>query len=336
MNRLRVILVIPQMSQLGIFRRALQDQPDIVVCGVQTSLIGIVEHATRQNVDLVCVARDLGKLPEFEQIKHELQRAGVFSMLLRQCSGCTRIAVNGPLSCADTGCRNVAGDIWGLVSRMTRVVANKEAPPASPKTSFVEKRNKYRMILIGSSTGGVDALERVLSHFSERCPPTAIVQHTGAKFGESLTRYLSSRCAARVVEAKKADRMVPGTVYVAASSDHHLELTGREHATIDLRMGPRVSGHRPSVDAMFQSATRFGDNVVAALLTGMGRDGAEGLLALRKAGATTFAQDEETSVVYGMPRVAWEIGAVGRRLSINAMGPALLEAATIAAGSTKG
>ena len=118
--------------------------------------------------------------------------------------------------------------------------------------------------------------------------------------------------------------MQPGTIYVAGGSDGHLRLTGGDALRCQISPGPAVSGHVPSVDELFRSALPIAERVVAALLTGMGRDGAEGLLALRRAKAMTLGQDEATAVVYGMPRAAFELGAVQTQLPLNRIGPELL------------
>ncbi len=174
---------------------------------------------------------------------------------------------------------------------------------------------KNRIIAIGSSTGGVEALLTILRQFPEDCPPTVVVQHTGGAFSESLARLLNASTAPTVREAVNGDTLKQGQILIAPGSRHHMTL-GSGHR-IKLVEAPPVSGHRPSVDMLFRSTLPVAHSVTAALLTGMGRDGAEGLLALRNAGATTIGQDQATSVVYGMPRVAAEIGAVGRQLPLS-------------------
>ncbi|MBY6002456.1 chemotaxis protein CheB [Salipiger bermudensis] len=197
--------------------------------------------------------------------------------------------------------------------------------PARPEEGLSRPRSN-RFILIGASTGGVDALLTVLSNFPADCPPTFIVQHTGGGFGESLTRLLDRQCRAQVRPARDGDQVTHGEIVLAAGSRAHMRLAGGKPMRITLQAGGPISGHMPSVDAMFQSAVPGAKRAVAALLTGMGRDGAAGLKALREAGATTFAQDEATSTVYGMPRAAMEIGAAQRALPLPRIGPEILEA----------
>lgn len=122
--------------------------------------------------------------------------------------------------------------------------------------------------------------------------------------------------------------LTPGMVCVAGQTAGHLRLRGGSGIRCMISEGPPISGHMPSVDALFQSAVGFAARVIAVLLTGMGRDGAAGLLELRKAGASTIGQDEATSVVYGMPRVAWEMGAVQTQLPLERIGPEILRLST--------
>jgi two-component system chemotaxis response regulator CheB len=186
-----------------------------------------------------------------------------------------------------------------------------------------------KLILIGASTGGVDALLSVLSALPATCPPVAVVQHTGQGFSESLIRLLARRCALRVEPARHGMDLRPGMVAIAAGCPGHMRLCPGKPPRLSLQAGPPVSGHVPSVDALFASAVPMADQIVAALLTGMGRDGANGLLALRRAGAVTIGQDAPTSVVYGMPRAAWEIGAVQQQVSLGDIAATILRACAL-------
>ena len=224
--------------------------------------------------------------------------------------------------------RMSADEIMRVLSRAEPVaipaalVQKAHLPAANLKGGFQHDK----IILIGASTGGIDALTTILHHFPLDCPPTAIVQHTGQNFSETLARLLDRRCAAEVVLAQTGLEMKSGRICLAGGIDGHLRLEHRGALRCAINHGPATSGHRPSIDELFGSAVPMGNSVVAALLTGMGRDGATGLLRLRQAGATTFGQDEASSVVYGMPRVAQEIGAVQRQLPLLDIGPALLQA----------
>lgn len=198
-------------------------------------------------------------------------------------------------------------------------------PRAEPTPEF---RPSGRIVALGASTGGVEALLQVISGFPANCPPTVITQHMPATFTPSFAARLDRTCPPQVSEARDGDKLETGRVYLAPGGAAHLKV---ERSGMDLRCrlveGDLVSGHRPSVDVLFRSvAQAVGGQAAAALLTGMGRDGADGLLALRRAGAATVAQDEATSVVFGMPRVAFEIGAAERQLPLGRIASALLAA----------
>jgi two-component system chemotaxis response regulator CheB len=191
--------------------------------------------------------------------------------------------------------------------------ATKPSAPAGAKTGFTPDG---KIIAIGSSTGGVEALITVLSSFPANCPPTIISQHMPATFTASFADRLNRLCLPTVTEAADGAPLQPGHIYLAPGNAH-LELANVHAPRCRLTETERVNGHRPSVDVMFRSVcSLLGDRAVGIILTGMGKDGAEGLLAMRQAGCETIGQDEASCVVYGMPKVAYEVGAVCKQLSI--------------------
>ena len=187
-----------------------------------------------------------------------------------------------------------------------------------------------KIIAIGASTGGVEALISVLTKFPANCPPTVITQHMPASFTKSFADRLNRLCAPKVKEAEDGDRLEIGRIYLAPGGDHHMEISNAMAPRCILTDGGPVNGHRPSVDVLFNSvASLAGAKAVGIILTGMGRDGAAGLLKMRQAGAITIGQNEKTCVVFGMPRVAHEIGAVERLLPLNMIGEEILKSTTI-------
>ena len=191
-----------------------------------------------------------------------------------------------------------------------------------------------RPILIGASTGGVEALYQVLGAMPVDGPPIFVVQHMRPNFIEGFVGGLDRACPPRVVLAQ--DRMIAerGCVYVAPTGTCHLTLgTG---PGCRLVCGDLVQGHRPSIDRLFFSALTLPVLPTAALLTGMGRDGADGLLKLRQRGAMTIAQDKESCVVYGMPRAAVELNAAEKILPLPLIAAALLAAAGYLENASKG
>jgi two-component system chemotaxis response regulator CheB len=193
------------------------------------------------------------------------------------------------------------------------------------KVEAVQHTADDRIVAIGSSTGGVEALITVLTRFPANCPPTVITQHMPPGFTRSFAERLNRMCQPTVAEATDGAPLLPGHVYLAPGGEKHLEVVGATHFRCRLSSGDAVNGHRPSVDVLFHSVAKVvGPRAVGAILTGMGRDGAQGLLAMREAGAMTVGQDEPSCVVYGMPKVAFEIGAVQRQAPLERIASALL------------
>jgi two-component system chemotaxis response regulator CheB len=209
------------------------------------------------------------------------------------------------------------------VAARSRVRAAGARPAVAARPAYVAQDGV--IVAIGSSTGGVEALLSILAHFPANCPPTVITQHMPATFTKSFAARLDRASPATVAEAWDGAPLEPGRVYLAPGGAAHLEVTGGSAGRCRLREGPPVSGHRPSVDVLFESVARNHPRAVGVILTGMGRDGAQGLLAMRQAGAHTLGQDEASCVVYGMPKAAFELGAVERQTSIGRMGAAILD-----------
>lgn len=186
-----------------------------------------------------------------------------------------------------------------------------------PVGTPVGLRTSERIVAIGASTGGVEALRELVCALPPDAPACLVVQHMPERFTSSFANRLNGIAAVQVMEAQDGQRVLPGHVYIAPGS-MHLELvrSGANYMT-RLNDGPLQSGHKPSVDILFQSVARAaGANAIGVILTGMGRDGAAGLLELRRSGAYTIGQDEASSVVYGMPKAAKEAGAVVVELSL--------------------
>ena len=188
------------------------------------------------------------------------------------------------------------------IKQSAHVVENKSA----------KKDNKDVIIAIGASTGGTEAIASVVKEFPADVPGTVIVQHMPAGFTEMYAKRLDNQCKCRVKEAENGDVVEQGLVLLAPGGDRQMSLVkvGGNYQ-VSLKKAPKVNGHCPSVDVLFDSvAKNVGRNAIGIILTGMGGDGAKGLKAMRDAGAKTIGQDENSCVVYGMPKVAYDIGAV--------------------------
>lgn len=192
-----------------------------------------------------------------------------------------------------------------------RVSSRMPGATASAPTVAPARADRPKLIAIGASTGGVEALQTLLKGFPADCPPTVVVQHINGHFADAVARRLDQCCAPTITIADTDLPLQPGHVYLAPGNERHLLVGGTTRGPVmRLRAADKVSGHRPSVDVLFQSVAKtMGAEAVGILLTGMGSDGARGLLAMAQAGAATIAQDEATCTVFGMPKAAIQLGA---------------------------
>ena len=203
-------------------------------------------------------------------------------------------------------------------------VATKKAVKLS--LSEIANTKFFHLIAIGASTGGTEAIKDVLLGLPANCPPIVIAQHIPANFSASFARRLNDCCAMRAVEAENNQLITGGTAYLAPG-DFHLTITGKDgkyHCKLDNK--PKVNRHRPAVEVLFDSvAVKTEGKAMGVILTGMGADGAEGLLRMRRAGCYTIAQDEATSVVWGMPGSAVKIDAADEVLPLSSIAGKLLK-----------
>ncbi len=202
-----------------------------------------------------------------------------------------------------------------------RVMRTKEQ---ANTTSLAETTNK--IVAIGASTGGTEALKDVLMAMPRNSPGTVVVQHMPANFTAPFSERLNSVCAMEIREARNGDSIVPGVVLIAPGDYHMVVRRSGARYYVEIGSGDKVSGHRPSVDVLFNSVAKIaGANAIGVILTGMGSDGSKGLLAMRNAGARTLGQDEASCVVYGMPKVAHDIGAVEKQLPLLKIAQGILD-----------
>ncbi|MBI9061144.1 MAG: chemotaxis response regulator protein-glutamate methylesterase [Marinilabiliaceae bacterium] len=192
-------------------------------------------------------------------------------------------------------------------------------------TTFKRIIDTDKIVVLGASTGGTEAIRQFLKNLPDKMPGIAIVQHMPEGFTKSFANSLNSICGLEVKEAENGDKLYQGRVLVAPGNKHMLlKRIGKEYM-VDVKEGPLVNRHRPSVDVLFRSAARYaGNNATGILLTGMGNDGAKGLLELKESGAHTIAQDEASSVVFGMPKEAIKLDAAEKILALDKVAPYLI------------
>jgi two-component system chemotaxis response regulator CheB len=223
--------------------------------------------------------------------------------------------------------KELADKVKAAAAAHVRPLGDRPRPPTAPRQLAVTTvyKSTDRLVAIGSSTGGVEALRDIITVLPPDAPPIVVTQHIPPRFSTSFAERLDGLSAVRVKEAVDGERIVAGHVLIAPG-DKHLEIR-RSGAMLVTHVydGPLVSGHKPSVDVLFHSVAECcGSKAVGVILTGMGRDGADGLLHMRQAGAATLGEDEASCVVYGMPKAARENGAVEKEIPLSRIADEIL------------
>jgi two-component system chemotaxis response regulator CheB len=213
-------------------------------------------------------------------------------------------------------------------ARPSRMVEPKlTADAILPRSIHAMAETTEKVVMIGASTGGTEALKVLLESLPADAPGIVIVQHMPELFTRAFAARLDGLCAITVKEAETNDTVLRGRALIAAGNHHLLLKRSGARYHVEVKDGPLVCRHRPSVDVLFRSAARYaGQNAVGVILTGMGDDGARGMLEMKQAGAFTLAQDEATSVVFGMPKEAIKLNAIDRVLPLESIAPAVLSA----------
>jgi two-component system chemotaxis response regulator CheB len=215
------------------------------------------------------------------------------------------------------------------LSRKAVVEPKLTADAVLPKPTAAMTQTTEKVVVIGASTGGTEALREVLEALPADCPGIVIVQHMPELFTHAFAARLNTLCQITVKEASNADTVLRGRALIAPGNAHMLLRRSGAQYYVEVKDGPLVSRHRPSVDVLFRSAARYaGKNALGIIMTGMGDDGARGLLEMRTAGAVTIAQDEKTCVVFGMPNVAIKMEAACKVLPLPAMAGAICSLGT--------
>ena len=338
MNKIKVIVVDDSASMRRLIRAVLERTPDIAVVGEAQDPIEARDAIKALNPDVVTLDIEMPRMNGLEFLEKIMRLRPTPVIMVSSLTGAgtdatIRALEIGAVDCIakpEPGERELFAALPDKIrvaaksrvgSLADRLQSRSDERGAAPARTF---RPDGSVVAIGSSTGGVEALTAVLSSFPPNCPPTVITQHMPPLFTKSFADRLNRLCAPTVAEASDGAPLTEGHVFIAPGSPtHHLEITGSPGRwRCRLRAADPVNGHCPSVDVLFGSVAKAaGTHAVGVILTGMGRDGASGLLAMRQAGARTLGQDAASSLVYGMPKVAHEIGAVERQAPLRRVGP---------------
>jgi two-component system chemotaxis response regulator CheB len=330
-----VLIVDDSATMRGLIAAALKRDPEIEVLGFANDPIEAREQVKVLNPDVITLDVEMPKMNGLEFLEKIMRLRPtpvvMVSTLTQAGAEVTLAALElGAVECIGKPMGGVTpSDAFRDLAEKVKAAARARIRPYTGPAAPIQRETGYRpvkdlILAIGSSTGGVEALMTVLGAFPDTCPPTVITQHMPATFTKSFAARLDRISGATITEARDGDRLLPGHVYVAPGGEAHLEVVGATHPTCRLRESEPVNGHRPSVDVLFESVAKLNRPAVGVILTGMGRDGAQGLLTLRNGGARTLGQDESSCVVYGMPKAAFEIGAVEKQVGLSRMGAAIL------------
>ncbi|HEX2385788.1 MAG TPA: chemotaxis response regulator protein-glutamate methylesterase [Candidatus Binatia bacterium] len=294
-NVLTLDVEMPRMDGLAFLERLMRIRPMPVV---------MVSSLTEKGCENTLRALELGAVDFVTKPKIDIKNGtiGVADEIIAK----VKIAARARVRAAD---KTAARDQARLKALVTEALA----------------KSTQKVVAIGASTGGTEALREVLTTLPADAPGVVIVQHMPEHFTRAFAQRLDKLCQIRVQEARDGDRILPGHALIAPGNYHMRVVRSGANYNVETFMGDPVNRHRPSVDVLFYSCARnVGRNAIGVLMTGMGGDGARGLLAMRQAGARTVAQDEATSVVFGMPKEAIEIGAVDEVLALSHIAEAVV------------
>jgi two-component system chemotaxis response regulator CheB len=333
MKPIRVLVVDDSATMRGLITATLTGQEDIEVVGAVGDAFAARQSIKALNPDVVTLDVEMPEMNGLEFLDKIMRLRPMpvvmVSTLTQAGAEVTLKALEiGAVDCVakprgGEGFPGLADAVRAAAHCRVRPLPTRPAVAASGVSAY---RPNGKIVGIGSSTGGVEALFSVLSAYPQDCPPTIITQHMPAGFTRSFAERLNRTSPCEVLEAFDGAPIKAGRVYIAPGGDTHLTVAGAHNPVCRLEASDPVNRHRPSVDVMFDSMARvIGGASVGVILTGMGRDGAEALLRLRQAGARTIGQDESSCVVYGMPKAAFEVGAVERQAPLERIGKLILD-----------
>ena len=350
-RRIRVLIVDDSAAVRQALTRILADAPDIEVMGTAQDPFFAAQRIQQEVPDVIILDIEMPRMDGITFLRRIMAQRPVPVII------CSSLAEEGSetlLQAMDAGAVEVIAKprmdtaqfllesgvrVCDAVRAAARARPGRRMPGAPSRTverkltadamlpppvSRAMARTTERVVCIGASTGGTESLAMVLQALPADSPGIVIVQHMPERFTAAFARRLDGLCRIDVKEAEDGDAVLPGRPLIAPGNRHMLLQRGGARYHVSIKDGPLVSRHRPSVDVLFRSAAQYaGPNAVGVIMTGMGDDGARGLLEMRKAGAHTVAQDEESCVVYGMPKEAVALGAAERVIGLDRI-PVLL------------
>ena len=333
-RKIRVLVVDDSAVARNILTQGLHKYPFIEIVGSAPDPYVAKDKILQLNPDVLTLDVEMPRMDGLTFLKKIMQFRPMPVIMV---SSLTKNGCDLTISCLETGAVDfitkpeidVADGIEKMLSSLAEKIkfaakvkvnkrglsGNTASPAPLLSAALIETTNK--ILAIGASTGGTEAIKTVLTRMPADAPGIVITQHMPEKFTKSFADRLNNLCQIEVREAKSGDSVIPGLALIAPGNYHMTIKRSGARYFVETHQEPQVNGHRPSVDVMFESVAKYvGNNAIGVIMTGMGADGARGLLTMRENGARTIAQDEESSIVFGMPKEAIELGAAERIVSL--------------------
>ena len=338
-KKIRVLIVDDSALFRGVVSKGIAADPEIIVVGTAIDPFDARDKIVEAAPDVMICDVVMPKMDGIEFIRRLLPQYPLRVVVVSSVSASVLDAMNAGavdfVAKPDmTSGRSSSVFISDLIEKI-KIASNARIP--TPKAATETQRNTVstsasftrKVIAMGASTGGTEALFNVLNALPAELPGIVIVQHIPPVFSQMFADRLDKSIRLRVKEARTGDYVENGLVLIAPGDKHMIVKKLGDKLRVEVNAGEKVSGHCPSVDVLFDSvASAVGRDAVGVIMTGMGADGAKGLLAMRKRGARTIGQDESSSIVYGMPKVAFDIGAVEKQISLDGIAQAVYTAVT--------
>ncbi|MBS0544978.1 MAG: chemotaxis response regulator protein-glutamate methylesterase [Proteobacteria bacterium] len=355
-RRIKVLVVDDSAVVRQTVRQTLEREPDIEVVGAASDPLFAMTYMARDWPDVVVLDIEMPRMDGLTFLKKimterptpvvicsSLAEAGAAATMQALAAGAASI-ITKPKMGVKQFLEDSANDVAQAVRAAARANASRLVPRAAPQAPAPRLsadavisaglgsganmvRTTERIVAIGTSTGGTQALEAVLTRLPAVCPGIVIVQHMPERFTAMFAERLDGLCALEVREARHGDRVMPGRALIAPGGRHMMLARSGAQYTVEVVDGPLINRHRPSVDVLFRSCAKFaGRNALGVIMTGMGDDGARGLKEMHDAGASTIAEDESTCVVFGMPKEAIRLGAADSVLPLDRIPAAIMKA----------
>lgn len=325
-RRIRVLILDDSLVFREILARGLSVDPELYVVAKAENPYDAIDKIEAFQPDVITCDVEMPKMDGIEFIRQLLPQHPVPIIVVSGVSTAVFDAMNAgavdfvskPNMQSPHSVETFINDLIHKIKEVSSAKILKEVPMGISRDGTPDYSDTKKIIAIGASTGGTESIFKVLKALPLKMPGIVIVQHIPPLFSKMFADRLNAQTGFQVVEAKQGDYVEAGKVIVAPGDQHMVVKRVGDQLKIELFQGQKVNGHCPSVDVLFESvAKECGDKAIGVLLTGMGYDGAKGLLAMRRKGARTIGQDENSSVVYGMPKVAYEVGAVERQLPLD-------------------